>query len=76
MLILTQDKNCILNVEKSNTIFITGTDDIWYIQIEFSHEHPNYILGTYNSQERAKDILSLIMSKAESKGFAFRMPNE
>ena len=76
MLILSQDKETILNFNNAVTLYVirdsfSEEKGLENYNIDYStNDEINYVLGTYATRERAKEILQEIMGKYE---FSCRM---
>lgn len=70
MLIMSQDKTLIMNLDHSDDIDLDANFDCKAIDID------NCQMGEYESEERCKEILLSIMKTAEVGGRVFYMPEK
>lgn len=90
MIIVSQDKNAIINFDNINEIRVTNTKDIIMFDNTYrSSDDCSDKLGTYETEERAKEVLREIIRKYESSTaklgknyisleyeFVYKMPEE
>lgn len=63
MIIISQDKNKIINFDNVNEILTTETGEILFINNTYITNDCLDVLGKYDTEERAKEILQEIISK-------------
>lgn len=71
MIIVSQDKSEIINFDKVQDIYVSGR----YISLNFELNN-NEVVGTYETEERAKEILADIYSKINEGKTVYKMPKE
>lgn len=85
MIIVSQDKTEIINFNKVENIYVSGR----YISLNFELNN-NEVVGTYKTEERAKEVLEEIAEQYEHEkkcecdrsyletlnNFTYRMPKE
>lgn len=85
MIIVNQDKTEIINFDKVQNIYVSGR----YISLNFELNN-NEVIGTYETEERAKEVLDEIAEQYEHgkecgcdrsylrtlNNFTYRMPQE
>jgi hypothetical protein len=79
MMILDQDKKMIVNIDMSTAVCTNSKKDgnqIW--ATEPGEKGGAFILGEYQTRERAKQVLQEIFEKMKTTGFDFtyEMPKE
>lgn len=70
MLIMSQDKKAVLNLDQSEILDIDPNSNYTTVDID------NCQMGEYESEERCKEILLSIMKTAEVGGRVFYMPEK
>ena len=70
MLIMSQDKTLIMNLDNADDIDLDANSDYLTIDID------NCEVGKYENEERCKEILNDIMKIAEAGGRVFYMPQK
>ena len=70
MLIMSQDKELIMNLDNADDIDLDPNTDYTTIDID------NCEMGEYKSEERCKEILIEIMKTADVGGRVYYMPEE
>ena len=76
MLILSQDKETILNFNNAVTLYVirdsfSEEKGLENYNIDYStNDEINYVLGTYATRERAKEILQEIIEKYKEENYA------
>lgn len=58
MIIVSQDKSEIINFDKVQNIYVSGR----FISLKFELNN-NEVIGTYETEERAKEVLNQIVKK-------------
>ena len=61
MIIVSQDKSEIINFDKVQDIYVSGR----YISLNFELNN-NEVVGTYETEERAKEVLQEIIERLEN----------
>ena len=76
MLIVSKDRTTIYNFDNTDFIFINGCNEI---RINTNCDKNSYLLGTYKTEERAKEILLEIIKLFNMSGnnkFSYFMPED
>ena len=61
MIIVYQDKTGIINFDKVQNIYVSGR----YVSLNFELNN-NEVIGTYKTEERAKEVLQEIIERLEN----------
>lgn len=61
MIIVSQDKSEIINFDKVQNIYVSGR----FISLNFELNN-NEVIGTYETEERAKEVLQEIIERLEN----------
>lgn len=68
MLIVSQDKEEIINFDNANSLWINENSENYNFYIRVAQQYSNTVIGEYNSKERAKEILREIIECATVTG--------
>ena len=66
MVIVSQDRNEIINFDNVERIDIIVSTDPWCYNVNFETDGTRDLLGNYATEERAKEVLQEIITRYES----------
>ncbi len=77
MIIVSQDKKSITNFDNINTLRVTKTGEIMSFDNSYrASDDCSDVLGTYKTEERAKEVLKDIISRYEAIELCKNKPSE
>lgn len=70
MLIVSQDKEEVINFDNVNSLWISENPENYGSDIRANQQYSNTVIGEYNSKERAKEVLREIIECAAITGIS------
>ena len=76
MYIRTQNKLSLVNLENVSDIYISEINHTGYFNIRYTTAIDTPNLGTYYTEERAMEVLDMIVDRLRNAYIVFDMPKE